>query len=74
MKRLMAGFATAMMLAGGLIVARPTPVAAQNPTESCQTCRVAFTTCMIDVRSPEAAAACREAAVACLQAQGCTAE
>jgi len=66
MKRLIVGCATAMMLAGGLILARPTPVAAQNPTTSCQPCRVAFTTCMQKARTPTEAAACRAAAQACV--------
>jgi hypothetical protein len=68
MKRLTAAFATAVMLAGGLIVARPTPAAAQNPTTSCQACRVAFTTCMQKARTPTAAAACRAAAQTCVAA------
>jgi hypothetical protein len=71
MKRLTAAFATAVMLAGALVVARPVPVAAQNPTTSCQTCRVAFTTCMQKARTPTAAAACRATAQACIAA--CTA-
>ena len=74
MKRLMTGFATAALLAGGLVVAQPTPVAAQNPTENCQACRVAFTTCTREVRSPVEAAACRAAALTCLQMHGCTAQ
>jgi hypothetical protein len=72
MRRLIAGFATAVMFAGGLAVARPTPVAAQNPTESCQACREAFTACMQNARTPAEAAACRAAARACLAT--CTAD
>jgi hypothetical protein len=68
MKRLMTAFVTAMLLAGGLVVARPAPVAAQNSTTSCQACRVAFTACMQKVRTPTAAAACRATAQACIAA------
>jgi hypothetical protein len=67
MKRLLGGFAAAVLLAVGAIVAQPTPVAAQNPTTSCQACRIAFTTCMQKSRTPQAAAVCRAAAVMCLQ-------
>jgi len=71
MKRLVGGFAAAVMLAAGVSVVQPARVSAQNPTMDCQTCRIAFTTCMRTARTPTEAAACRAAAVTCLKA--CTA-
>ncbi len=64
-------FVTATLLAATFALGLgtfSTPVAAQNPTESCQVCREAFTACMAEVRSPAEAAACRTTARACVAA------
>ena len=71
MKRLVGGFAAAVMLAAGVSVVQPARVSAQNPTTGCQACRIAFTACMQTARTPAEAAACRTTAVTCLQT--CTA-
>jgi hypothetical protein len=67
MTRLLTAFALAVAMAAGMVVLNPATVAAQNPTEACRTCRVAFTLCMHEARGPAEAAACRAAALECLQ-------
>ncbi len=73
MKRLLAGFALATVMATGIASVTPASVAAQ-PSNACQACRAQFTTCMQRARTPAQAATCRATAVACLKAAGCSAD
>ena len=70
--RLLTGFVVAMAMAGGFAVLGPTVAAQGPPSAACQSCRVAFTACMHQARGPADAAACRAAAVQCLEANNCT--
>jgi hypothetical protein len=67
MKRIVIAAFAAVVIGTGLVKAQD-----QNPTTDCQACREAFTACMVEVRTPAEAAACRAAARVCLAA--CTAE